>query len=286
MNPNPARQGDFRMNHAPSGFKRFFPQGPGGPRDLRIHGIGIRELMSPSAIERPGGTGDYLLMLFHSAAFVGRDKERLEEPDSLMIWPPGKGQYYGNLSDRFSHSWIHCTGPRVETILRRVRLPSLKPVHISDASRFQQCLLDMHTELVSYTRPDATMLGNLLENGIRSLARTRAEAGNQIRIPENLLAVRRLIGATPAQNMTLNEMAAIAGMSVPYFCSRFKKAFDISPIECLIQHRMHHAAHLLTNKNLSVTQIAAEVGYDDLFHFSKMFKKRFGLSPRELRKRG
>jgi AraC family transcriptional regulator of arabinose operon len=285
MNPNLAIEQDFPAIHSPTGFKRFFSREPLGTRQLRIRGIGIREWMPPCIVERPSGTGDYLLMLFHDAACVGRDKERLEKPDTLMIWPPGKSQSYGNPSQRFCHSWIHCQGSRIREILRRAGPPILKPFQISDTSRFQQCLLDTHSELVSYARPDAIMVGNFLENGVRSIARTLAHKGHQAQIPENLLAVRRLIGTAPKRNLTLSEMAALAGMSVPYFCSSFKKAFDLSPVECLIQHRMHHAAHLLTNKNLSITQIAEEVGYSDLFHFSKMFKKHFGLSPRELRKR-
>jgi AraC-like DNA-binding protein len=273
------------MVHSESGIKRYFSHEPAEGRELRIRGIGIREVMPPCLVDRPRGTGDYLFMLFHDEAFIGRLKAKPEKPDSLVIWPPGKGQYYGHPTRRFTHSWTHCDGPRVGRILRRARLPLLKPIHLPDPSHFVQCLLDIHSEMVSYTRPDPILTGNLLENGVRSLARTITETGSAVRIPENLLAVRRLIGTAPAQNMTLREMASIAGMSVPYFCSRFKKAFDLSPVECLIQHRMHHASHLLTNKNLSVTEIASDVGYDDLFHFSKMFKKHFGLSPREMRKR-
>ncbi len=46
---------------------------------------------------------------------------------------------------------------------------------------------------------------------------------------------------------------------------------------------MRHAAHLLANRNLTISEIALQVGYDDLFHFSKTFKKHFGASPRSYR---
>jgi AraC family transcriptional regulator of arabinose operon len=278
-------QRDSANRHSAAGFQRFFSSGLLGSRELTIRGIGIRERISPCMIERPRGTGDYLVMLFHDAACIGRANTQLEKPDTLMIWPPGKPQYYGQPTHRFSHSWIHCDGSRIRRSLREARIPILKPVLISDPSRFQQCLLDVHSELVSYTRPDPVMTGNLLENGLRSLARMMNDTGEDVRISEHLLAVRHLIGTAPFRNITLDQMAAIAGMSVPYFCSRFKKAFDLSPIQCLIQHRMHHAAQLLANKNLSVTQVAEQVGYEDLFHFSKMFKKHFGLSPRDMRNR-
>jgi two-component system response regulator YesN len=47
---------------------------------------------------------------------------------------------------------------------------------------------------------------------------------------------------------------------------------------------MREAAYLLHDRNLNVTEIARRVGYAEIFHFSKLFKKRFGRSPRETRR--
>ena len=269
-----------------SGFKRFFSPSPLDSRELSIRGIGIRELMPPGMVERPHGTGDYLFMLFHDPATVGgkSGNERLEKPETLMIWPPGKAQFYGNRRQRFTHTWIHCNGTRIQRLLRLTKLVVLKPLPIPNPSVFQQCLLDVHGELVSYMQPDAIITGNLLENCLREISRKLSGFGKNAHIPENLLAVRRLIATVPARNITLEEMAALAGMSASYFCSSFRKAFGLPPMEYLIQHRLHRAAHLLSDRNLTVSEIAQQVGYSDLFHFSKMFKKHFGSSPREMRK--
>jgi AraC-like DNA-binding protein len=270
-----------------SGFKRFFSPKPTGSRELHVRGIGIRELMPPCMIERPRGTGDYLFMLFHDPAVIDTKPAGAEAggPDMMMVWPPGKGQYYGNRARRFSHTWIHCEGDRVRRMLRASGVPVLRPFRMPNSSMFQQCLLNIHGELVSYASPDPVIIGNLLENCLRELARTMTGSVAAAPIPGNLLAVHRLISSAPAQDITLAEMARMAGMSASYFCSRFKAIFGLAPGECLIQHRMHHAVHLLNNRNLTISQIAAQVGYDDLFHFSKMFKKQFGLSPRAMRQR-
>jgi len=270
-----------------NGFKRFFSPRALDSRELSIRGIGVRELMPPCLMERPRGTGDYLFMLFHDPASAGV-RPLLEEPgspDTMMVWTPGKAQYYGNRLHRFSHTWIHCEGERVRQILRRTEMPRLKPFAVADPSRFQQCLLDIHGELVSFAQPDAIIIGNMLENCLRELSRMSNQADKTARIPENLLSVHRLISGGTARRITLKEMARMAGTSVPYFCGRFKKVFGLSPVECLIQHRMHHAAHLLNNRNLTISEIAVQVGYEDLFHFSKMFKKHFGVSPRAMRQR-
>lgn len=268
---------------SPHGFKRFFPpQSPSERAEIGVRGLGLRELMPPLAVQRPGGTCDYLFMLFHDPAFVGSAPtvQTSVPPDTMIVWEPGHAQYYGNREARFSHSWLHCSGPRVRRILRATGLPVGRPFPMPDVTRFQQCLSEIHAELVSHVEPDFQIIGNLLENCLLELARRLAGSGAGSSVAEPLLTVRRLISTAPAQKMTLADMARAAGMSTSSFSSGFKKTFGLSPKAYLLQHRMRHAAHLLANRNLTVSEIAAQVGYDDLFHFSKTFKRHFGVSPR------
>ena len=51
----------------------------------------------------------------------------------------------------------------------------------------------------------------------------------------------------------------------------------------LLEFRMHKAANLLVGTNLSVKEIANNVGYTDQLVFSKAFKRQFGLSPKNYR---
>lgn len=56
-------------------------------------------------------------------------------------------------------------------------------------------------------------------------------------------------------------------------------------MEYAIRRRLHHAAYLLHDVNLLVTKIGRAVGYEDLFHFSKLFKKAHGMAPRDFRRK-
>ncbi len=284
--PQPART---RPSAYPGpGFKRFFSPQPLGSKAVSVRGIGIREAMPACLIERPQGTGDYLIMLFHDGALIGASPamKPADRPDTMMIWPPGRGQYYGNPERGFVHSWIHCEGSRIRQALRRSRLPQAEPFPVGNIAHFQQTLLDVHAEVVSYMPPDEIVIGNLLENCFRELARQWRGVDTGIQVPERLLAVHRLIAAVPSQTVTLEEFSAMAGMSPSHFSAQFRKTFGLAPMECLIQHRMHRAAHLLSDKNLTISEIARQVGYEDAFHFSKTFRKHFGASPRAMRQRG
>ena len=270
-----------------SSVKRFFSAEPLNSGEFHIRGIGIRERMPVGMVERPHGTGDYLIMLFHDAASAGcrAGTETPIKPDTMMIWSPGKAQLYGNRAQFFVHSWIHCEGKRIQNMLRLAKIPILKPFQIRNPSSFQQGLLDVHSELVSYRHADLVIIGNLLENCFREIARKMDGSNEKGLVPEKLLELRRLMATGPSKIITLQEMAKQTGMSLSYFCMQFKDAFGLSPMECLIQHRMHRAALLLFNQNLTISEIAIQVGYNDLFHFSKMFKKQFGIGPREMRNR-
>jgi transcriptional regulator GlxA family with amidase domain len=65
---------------------------------------------------------------------------------------------------------------------------------------------------------------------------------------------------------------------------RFKRATGVSPGRYLQQLRLEHARELLRDSNLSVTEIAAKVGYQDVAYFSTLFRLHMSLSPTAYRK--
>ncbi|MGQ9902427.1 MAG: helix-turn-helix domain-containing protein [Fimbriimonadales bacterium] len=70
----------------------------------------------------------------------------------------------------------------------------------------------------------------------------------------------------------------------PRQCQRlFRVAMGCSPSEYLTELRLRRAATLLVSTNLSVSEIALEVGYLSLSHFSRVFRDRFGKTPRAFR---
>lgn len=71
------------------------------------------------------------------------------------------------------------------------------------------------------------------------------------------------------------------GISTVYFRKLFTEAFGISPQAYLFRFRMERAKNLLMKrKGMRVSEVAVSVGYDDVYQFSKMFKKYTGVSPK------
>jgi hypothetical protein len=60
-----------------------------------VRGIGIREPMFNANVNRPMGTGDWLIMLFHEASRLDRRQDQASHPPmTMVIWKPGAAQFY------------------------------------------------------------------------------------------------------------------------------------------------------------------------------------------------
>lgn len=89
-----------------------------------------------------------------------------------------------------------------------------------------------------------------------------------------------------SEKISLDHIAENMYLSPFYISKIFKSETGDTPINYLINIRLERAKILLENgDNGSIQEIAAMVGYDDAYHFSKLFKKRYGMSPSEARKR-
>ncbi|MBQ8281283.1 MAG: helix-turn-helix domain-containing protein [Lachnospiraceae bacterium] len=82
------------------------------------------------------------------------------------------------------------------------------------------------------------------------------------------------------KKISLDQIASNMYLSPVYISKMFKEKTGDSPINYLIRIRLEKAKEMLeSDTNESIKQIAANVGYDDVYHFSKLFKKYYGISP-------
>ena len=86
-----------------------------------------------------------------------------------------------------------------------------------------------------------------------------------------------------ARQMPESEVALVCEMSPSRFCREFKAAFGATFVEYLARHRVDEAKRLLVNRSMSVTDVAAAVGFTDPSYFTRVFRKIAGASPTEFR---
>ena len=83
-----------------------------------------------------------------------------------------------------------------------------------------------------------------------------------------------------SSNMSIAQIATKCGVSECYFRRLFQEYSGESPVSFRQRHRIERAKQLLlSEENFTVSEIAQELGFSDVYHFSKTFKKHCGLSP-------
>ena len=85
-------------------------------------------------------------------------------------------------------------------------------------------------------------------------------------------------------NIKVQDVADALNIDRSYFTKIFKNRFRTSPHEYIIRLRLREAEILLTSSNYTISQIAEQLNFSDVFSFSKCFKRQYKQSPSQLRK--
>lgn len=105
----------------------------------------------------------------------------------------------------------------------------------------------------------------------------------QIRRRGMLSSARNYIENNYSSDITLDDMAAQAYLSPAYFCASFTEEFGTSPVQYLTHVRIEQAKKLLENPRSKLADICRQVGYEDVYYFSRRFKQLAGTSPSKFR---
>jgi len=101
--------------------------------------------------------------------------------------------------------------------------------------------------------------------------------------PPSITRAKQFIQENQAEDLSLGMVAKAVNMSTFYFCKMFKKAAGLNFTDYVSRVRVEKARNLLLNRNLRISEIAYEIGFQSLTHFNRVFKKITGQSPTEYR---
>ena len=116
----------------------------------------------------------------------------------------------------------------------------------------------------------------------RIIDRPNKKIGRQSRA---ISAVLDKIEADFDEDLTLPELAQIAGLNEKYLCRIFKEYTEKTIIEYINEVRVENACYEISIARKNITRAAFDSGFNDLSYFSKTFKKLKGISPTEYKKK-
>ena len=97
-------------------------------------------------------------------------------------------------------------------------------------------------------------------------------------------SLRSIMEDNYCYKLSLEDYAELCHCSLSTFKREFQQTFNESPGKWITKRRVEHAANLLVNTDQSVSQVAFESGFEDLSHFSRVFKQVTGKNPTEYKK--
>ena len=93
----------------------------------------------------------------------------------------------------------------------------------------------------------------------------------------------KYIEANYSEAVTIQDLANWLGLERTYLYRLFKSMVGMSPQAYLLDVRIRQACTLLTHSNLTITNIARSVGYEDSLYFSRLFRRKKGQTPSQYR---
>jgi AraC family transcriptional regulator, arabinose operon regulatory protein len=196
--------------------------------------------------------------------------------------------YGADPEDPWTIGWVHFSGDEAEAWRRHIGFPDEPAALLSHGTaegvtglKLEQIHLALEQ---GYSIPELISTAILLRTALDSAARATRQGGATRSASERIAAVREHLRENLAQAHRLDELAASAGLSVPHFCALFRRQTGYAPIDFLIRQRIQRACKLLDTTDESITAIAAEVGYEDAYYFTRCFRRIIGCPPRAYRR--
>lgn len=260
----------------------------GRAQRLCFIGFGIRHPRSGREQIIPNlynATAHYSLVFNHEPVKISIDGAAGVLPgNTLVVWNQSARVVYGETGARWRLTWLQLYGEEIDTLLRDHGTPLNRPFTFDSERIVNNRWMPICEEFSEYVSLDLPIVRNHIDGILLEIDRLRRNSGGgELRIPEAFREMRDFLDNHYTENITLTGLAKKVHLAPAYFSRRFKEYFGQGPIDYLIALRLHDAALCLRSTELSIREIAGLVGYNDVFHFSKQFKRHFGVAPQLFR---
>jgi AraC-like DNA-binding protein len=214
-------------------------------------------------------------------------KKRILAGNVILTFPDDWHRYRPVLDTGWDQYWVGFRGSIADGILSRGILRPDSPVLTVGKNplilgSFDRLLQRLREEPPGYQQ---MMAGNILE--MLGAATAAARLGRQPDAADDLVQRAKLLLDPSAESvMTVEEVAGEVGFSGAHFRRICKRHTGMSPYQYALHLRINRAREMLHSTGLPIRQIAAQLGFDNPYHFSAAFKRKTGVSPTQWRHGG
>ena len=234
-----------------------------------------KNVSRPISVSRPEGRLDYQLLLPLSGTML-IDKKEVSAGNIFLYCPRSPQNYTYYEGEGTEYYWIHFSGDEIDGLCEKF---SLKTGSIPlgegrrETERLVRMIIKAYSDRYEYTHEyNAGLLRSIL-----------AIIASPPSLSSPFAKAMKLL-QDPSCNLSVSELAKMYEMSEGHFIRSFKSYAGSSPNAFKTAKRLEIASEMLISTKMTVEQVAAASGYADPLYFSRIFKKKFGTSPKEYRK--
>jgi len=237
-------------------------------------------------IFRPNGSGDYLFLLFLSNMLVTFEgKQEIAQPGSCLLYTPDYPQEY-EAEGKFQNSYLHFYSD--EAFLSKYQIPVNQIFYPKNPEKISQYLKDIYYEYLGkgpYYREksDALIRELLICISLDFLSQPLLSLETE-NVFTQFQKLRMDMLVNCHQDWSIKKLCSEISLEKSQFYYYYKKFFNTTPKIELLHTRIDKAKNLLTNQALQVQQVADLCGFQNIYHFTRYFKKMCGCSPSEYAK--
>lgn len=275
-----------KLIRIPADLERSFSAG-GMSQQLYLTDVGFYPPVDNHLVDRQSPLESHVLIYCVGGEgwCVYKGRRQMVKRQSFVVLPAGEAHAYGNREkSSWEIYWVHFKGEQAETMAERLCAGkfgigiALSPKR-EFLQLFQQIIADLELEASREAYSFAnTRLWHLLGDMVY---RRRFDLGGEGRAIERSLEIMK---ARVEETLTLSELTSELGLSATYFCRLFKQRMEQAPIDYFIRLKIQRACQYLDFSDIAVQEVAAAIGYDDPYYFSRVFKRIMGVSPLQYRK--
>lgn len=192
-------------------------------------------------------------------------------------------EYYTN--DSFESIWVHISGANSFDLFQEIEKIDGNIVKCSDAEHVKKLLFRIFNDIKSDNPPSELEMSLDIYKIFTELLNPQSiKSKGKNDYEDNIQDVKKLISDNLNENLTVQQLAESVHMSSSHFSRVFKQQTGFSPYDFVLISRLNRAKDYLQKTDMSISQIAYDIGFNSESNFIFFFTKNTGLSPSKFRK--
>ena len=256
---------------------------------MKIVNVGYHFRHAPGfCINRPHGSGDYILLIIRTEAFICLDgKRQLIQPNSAVIFKKGTPQLYGSTGGEYINDWIHfMLDETEEQAISALSVPFDTPIPLHETTQLSDFIKSMVFEYYSNNIHKEESVKRYFDLILLKLSENVTESKEKREHPyyDLFCSLRHDIHLSPQNDWSIDRISERVHLNRSYIQHLYSSFFGTNILSDVQASRIEYAKYLLSSTNMTVAAVSSACGYHNDVHFMRLFKKSVGMTPSQFRK--